>query len=76
MDTYKAKVIAHKNIIGFMIIKYYSKNVYGKKMYYIIDKIQTKLYKILTGDKTLTDSKIFALKAFGVKLEEVLPPKK
>jgi len=56
------------------IIKYYKKDVYGKPLYYAIDKLHAKLYTTITGDKTLTYGKIFALKMLGVGFEEVLPP--
>jgi len=57
-------------------IKYYSKDTYGKTLYYAIDKIQAKLYTTITGDKTLTENKIEALKMLGVGFEQVVQPKK
>ena len=59
-----------------MTIQFYRKQVYGKTLNYIIDETLAKQYALLTGEKTLTDSKASMLKLmFDVDFKEVIEPR-
>lgn len=56
-----------------MIIEYYKKNVYGIERTYIKDEKLEQVIVNLTGQKTLSESAMEALKELGVEFRQVLP---
>lgn len=58
-----------------MTIKYYSKEVYGKTMFYFADAEQALCWRILTNRKTITGSEMGHLAELtGVTFERVFGP--
>ena len=58
-----------------MIIQFYKKNVYGKRLNYPVGET-LQVFEALTGRKTLTESDFTALAKLDCSFLEVLPPKK
>lgn len=60
-----------------MIIKYYTKNVYGKENLYLADRQTDLCWQELSGKKTITmhDMKILSRMFSGTYFEEIIQPK-
>ena len=56
-------------------IKYYTKNVYGNELRYILDKEISYNIQHLTGQNTISLYHIGALENLGFTFEQVLEPK-
>jgi hypothetical protein len=57
-------------------IEYYTKNVYGQELMYILDSDMATYFQALTGKKTINETDMHLLsKMFGVEFKEVLAPK-
>jgi hypothetical protein len=55
-------------------IKLYERNVYGKIMMYFREQNEAEIFKILTGQKTISMKQVKAMECFGVTFEiEKLP---
>lgn len=57
-----------------MILKYYSKNVYGKTKFYLVDCPEARAINALTGQVTINSDMTIKLKTLGFELEQVLNP--
>ena len=60
-------------------IEYYSKEVYGNRLEYVINKEDAQIIRQLTGKKTISEIErelIRDLTGNSVEFKEVLPPKK
>jgi len=44
------------------------REVYGNELYYVVDKDQAKALSVLTGQKTITDRNVGALKQLGYEI--------
>lgn len=47
------------------------REVYGNELYYVVDKDQAKALSVLTGQKTITDRNIGALKQLGYEIHYI-----
>ncbi len=57
------------------VINYYVKNVYGKSLIYIADKETARIFKVLTGQETLSLRHWHAFEQLGFSFNEVLAPR-
>lgn len=58
-----------------MKLEYYRKNVYGNDRLYIHGAVVAANVWILTGQKTVSEKHLTALRALGVETEEILQPR-
>lgn len=59
-----------------MTAQYYTKNVYGNQMIYLVESPEANAIRCLTSRKTLCGADIEALKVLGVQLDRVFEPSK
>jgi len=58
-----------------MIIEYYTKEVYGKPMEYIVDDKIKKAIQTITGLKCLSDNLRRDFAVLGLEFKEIIQPK-
>lgn len=58
-----------------MTIQYYSRHVFGQRLFYLVDFESYRRWNSITGRKTITESEMNILSALtGVQFERVMEP--
>ena len=58
-----------------MTFEYYTKEIYGKQHYYIVEKGFQQIHYHLTGCKTLLEKHFQLYQSLGLNFKQVLTPK-